>query len=140
MQKCFEPALRIKVCRESEHVGEADPHPTGLGGKDSSTRTGPLKTWGLDRDGGRQICQHKRELGREPVPGRRRSRRAAPDDRQEATKRQHKQEAGPLVTGWGPARAGKSPERRRGRRDAGGAGGLGQEGGGGGPLRAGNPK
>lgn len=30
-------------------------------------------------------------------------------DRQEATKQQHKQEAGLLVTGWGPARAGKSP-------------------------------
>lgn len=62
----------------------------------------------------RQICKHKRELGREPVPGRRLSRRAGWGDRQEATKQQHKQEAGPLVTGWGPARAGKSWGRRRG--------------------------
>ena len=32
-------------------------------------------------------------------------------DRQEAAKRQHKQEAGPRMRGWGPVSAGKSQER-----------------------------
>lgn len=94
------------------------PAPGGLGGTDIRTSTDPGRPWGLTGSQ-RQICKHKRELGREPVPGRRLSRRAGWGDRQEATKQQHKQEAGPLVTGWGPARAGKS---------RGGGGGWGEEG------------
>lgn len=118
MHSCCELALGHRSV-ENQGPVKGQPSPGGLVAKTS----GPgqiLKNRGVSTETETDLLARER-AGKRASPRARLSRRAAPGDRQEATKLQHKQETGPLVTGWGPARAGKSPGGR-----AGGGGVLGK--------------
>lgn len=61
MQKCFAPALGDKgrLCEMPSLTPGVCVGAGGLGGKDSSTKTSPIKTWGLDRDRARFAAQER---------------------------------------------------------------------------------